>query len=243
MSITTEQIEFSCKLAQQVCADDIEIVDAARKLANDKNMNPSSARGYIETFIHMVSGKTYTRTINASATEYYFKVIHTSYDLEVLRKATESVRKHLDYYFAVRNARQVSIRKILEHYTKIIESESNLSDLRDGFEKNVELATEESSEDRLTRISVASKIPEKIVVATIVYRRNPDVAAEVLFRAKGVCERCQNKAPFLRASNDSPYLEVHHKKQLAHGGEDTVNNALALCPNCHRELHYGQSIT
>jgi 5-methylcytosine-specific restriction protein A len=34
-------------------------------------------------------------------------------------------------------------------------------------------------------------------------------------------------------------LEVHHKKQLSEGGEDTVENAIALCPNCHREAHYG----
>jgi 5-methylcytosine-specific restriction protein A len=26
---------------------------------------------------------------------------------------------------------------------------------------------------------------------------------------------------------------------LAEGGEDTVENALALCPNCHRRLHFG----
>jgi len=33
---------------------------------------------------------------------------------------------------------------------------------------------------------------------------------------------------------------VHHKKTLALGGEDTVDNSLALCPNCHREMHFGQ---
>ncbi|MGB4922720.1 MAG: HNH endonuclease signature motif containing protein, partial [Candidatus Nitrotoga sp.] len=36
-----------------------------------------------------------------------------------------------------------------------------------------------------------------------------------------------------------PYLEVHHKMQLAKGGEDTVENALGLCPNCHRYSHFG----
>ena len=27
---------------------------------------------------------------------------------------------------------------------------------------------------------------------------------------------------------------------LADGGADTVENAIAVCPNCHRELHYGE---
>ncbi len=26
---------------------------------------------------------------------------------------------------------------------------------------------------------------------------------------------------------------------LSEGGEDTVENAMAVCPNCHMELHYG----
>ena len=32
-------------------------------------------------------------------------------------------------------------------------------------------------------------------------------------------------------------MEVHHIKQLAKGGEDTLRNAVALCPNCHRKMH------
>jgi len=46
-------------------------------------------------------------------------------------------------------------------------------------------------------------------------------------------------APFLRKKDQSPYLEVHHMIQLADGGEDTTENAVALCPNCHRQLHFG----
>lgn len=62
---------------------------------------------------------------------------------------------------------------------------------------------------------------------------------EALDRANGICERCSCEAPFIRRSDGTRYLEVHHKVRLADGGEDTIENALALCPNCHRELHYG----
>jgi 5-methylcytosine-specific restriction protein A len=78
------------------------------------------------------------------------------------------------------------------------------------------------------------------VLATVaVYERNADVIAEVLLRANGTCERCGNSAPFLRKSDGSPYLEVHHKVRLADGGDDTVENAIAICPNCHRRAHFG----
>jgi 5-methylcytosine-specific restriction protein A len=43
----------------------------------------------------------------------------------------------------------------------------------------------------------------------------------------------------MRASDGNPYLEVHHWIRLADGGEDTVNNAIAACPNCHRQQHFG----
>jgi 5-methylcytosine-specific restriction protein A len=66
-------------------------------------------------------------------------------------------------------------------------------------------------------------------------------AAEALERANGYCERCRATAPFKRAANGSPYLEVHHVVPLAEGGEDSIENATALCPNCHRELHFGKS--
>lgn len=82
----------------------------------------------------------------------------------------------------------------------------------------------------------------------MVYPRNPDVVAEVLDRAKGFCECCKKPAPFNRKEKQNkdnpeyksePYLEVHHKIFLSQGGGDTVENAEALCPNCHREKHYG----
>ena len=65
------------------------------------------------------------------------------------------------------------------------------------------------------------------------------VIAEVLQRARGYCEEYEMKAPFRRASDGTPYMEVHHVVTPAEGGEDTPENALALCPNCHREAHYG----
>ncbi|PKF49348.1 HNH endonuclease [Enterovibrio nigricans] len=73
----------------------------------------------------------------------------------------------------------------------------------------------------------------------VCYKRNPDVVAEALIRAKGVCECCKEFAPFTRKKDNSPYLEVHHIVPLAVGGEDTLNNVIALCPNCHREKHFG----
>ena len=58
--------------------------------------------------------------------------------------------------------------------------------------------------------------------------------------ADGVCECCKKPSPFTKDNGDA-YLEVHHLKQLADGGSDTTTNAIAICPNCHRELHFGKN--
>ncbi len=92
---------------------------------------------------------------------------------------------------------------------------------------------------RAARLSKAKRLPRLVIREVVTYERNPDVVAEVLVRSKGRCEKCKSSAPFRKRSNGSPYLEVHHIKQLAHGGEDTVANAIAVCPNCHREAHHG----
>ncbi|WP_242616661.1 HNH endonuclease signature motif containing protein [Vibrio vulnificus] len=36
-----------------------------------------------------------------------------------------------------------------------------------------------------------------------------------------------------------PHLSLEKVIRLADGGKDTIENTLALCPNCHRELHFG----
>lgn len=85
----------------------------------------------------------------------------------------------------------------------------------------------------------ATTPPSSRIAQTKVYERSPAVRALVLRRADKKCELCRQPAPFAD-KNDDPFLEVHHVQPLAEDGFDTIDNAAALCPNCHRELHYGK---
>lgn len=100
-------------------------------------------------------------------------------------------------------------------------------------------ASTRSRQQRLERLAKAPKKPKTIRTISTAYVRNPDVVAEVLFRSEGCCEGCKKPAPFVSKATGDPYLEVHHITPLAQGGDDTVDNAWALCPNCHREKHFG----
>jgi len=108
------------------------------------------------------------------------------------------------------------------------------------FNKKVERSLADASEQRAARLKAnEKKKPRKLVVSNVVFERDPDVVAEALWKAKGVCDECLNPAPFARKKNGRPYLEVHHVVPLSKGGEDTISNAVALCPNCHRKAHFG----
>jgi 5-methylcytosine-specific restriction protein A len=71
-----------------------------------------------------------------------------------------------------------------------------------------------------------------------VYERSQAVKAYALVRARGVCEGCGEVAPF-KNPKGRPYLEPHHLRRLSDEGPDHPRWVAALCPNCHRRIHYG----
>lgn len=110
---------------------------------------------------------------------------------------------------------------------------------QEDLARQVEQAKTLSDIELLARAATEPKHPRKFVTQTTSFARSAYVIAAALRRAKGVCEVCTLPAPFLRRGDKTPYLEVHHRVQLAKGGEDTLENALAICPNCHRQAHFG----
>lgn len=88
-------------------------------------------------------------------------------------------------------------------------------------------------------LAASPRVPAYSMAQTKVFKRSAAVVAAALARAAGICEACGQAAPFLKAADGEPYLEVHHKQQLADGGMDHLDNAEALCPNCHRKSHFG----
>jgi 5-methylcytosine-specific restriction protein A len=115
----------------------------------------------------------------------------------------------------------------------IVEKDSN-----DALAYEVSTRLKGSREARLRRLAKAiNEKPIRTAVTVNRFIRNPDVVAECLYLAKGKCGKCKEPAPFKRLIDGTPFLEVHHKKPLSEGGPDTVENTIALCPNCHAQTH------
>ncbi len=83
----------------------------------------------------------------------------------------------------------------------------------------------------------AASPAKSLSVTSEVFARDPEVKAYVVQQCDFKCELCDQGAPFVN-KDQIPFLELHHVKHLAEGGSDRVHNAVALCPNCHRAIHY-----
>ena len=113
--------------------------------------------------------------------------------------------------------------------------------------KDIVLIVQEKQEERevagLPDFEIFKRAKEKSnrtplvrTVTTEQKYRDPGIAEWAKRRAKGVCLLCGEDAPF----NDKygrPYLESHHIEWLSEGGADSIDNVVALCPNCHRKMH------
>ena len=131
-------------------------------------------------------------------------------------------------------------RLVIEHLNpRQADNSMTLAQLQSRERAELERSMAASREARLARIATKPRFRAQVQVVTMAFLRDPDVCAEVLLRAQGRCEICGNRAPFIRVSDGTPYLEVHHITPLHEGGADDLSNVVAICPNCHREQHFG----
>lgn len=93
-----------------------------------------------------------------------------------------------------------------------------------------------SSKELARRLEINQTNREPKTTEAKVYYRDPYLKEMVKRIAKGNCQYCGKEAPF-KDKFGEPYLEEHHVKSLADGGKDTIENVVAICPNCHRKMH------
>lgn len=237
--ITEEQVAAIYNLTTNVQSGTPAMI--AETLTKNYGMSVVSAQYYVTALQAMLSGREYQRTINEYATRYFLDNIFNDFGPAALALAMASVRKHLNYYPSVGKTSLPSIKRVVDEFEILARRPTveSLNEIQEEFLSNVATFLAATNQEREFAISRGSNLPNKREVLVTVYDRNPAVAAQVLIRAQGVCERCKKPAPFISKKRGTPFLEVHHVEQLAKGGEDTIGNTLAVCPNCHREVHFG----
>lgn len=103
-------------------------------------------------------------------------------------------------------------------------------------EKRQKQAKKLSLDELKDRVSKSNPISNEYKTVVKQYVRSAYVVEYAKRLAKGVCQLCDQPAPF-HDKKGIPYLETHHIVWLARGGEDTISNTVALFPNCHKRMH------
>ena len=57
-------------------------------------------------------------------------------------------------------------------------------------------------------------------------------------RAQNKCEYCGCET--FEKKNGEMYFEIHHIVHYSDGGENSAQNCVLLCPNCHRKIHFAK---
>lgn len=238
-TITTAQIAAAYSVAASVYDEAQKPEDGTQLLSKTHGLNENTARDFIMQFRMLMNGKEFKRAMSAEALEYFLTRIRADRGERSLEHAIAAARQHITYYESQAKSRLKKSRAVIAAHEAALPPVQTAVLTAVRFDSAVQQSLSDTSAKRQARLAAASKTPTKIIVTSTAFVRNADVVAEVLLRAKGKCEWCLQAAPFVKKSNGAPYLEVHHKVPLADGGDDTVDNAEALCPNCHRKRHHG----
>ncbi|WP_321887981.1 HNH endonuclease [Paraburkholderia bannensis] len=230
---------FALELARAVVAGSQQLPQAERALRDAyPQMSPRAAKGYIGSYVAMRRGaKRFATTIAANAWKLYLEDIARD-GAGPLSVALDTFLAHIVYLQSKTKGPEAALHQVHDEFVEVLKGMAIHEVVVMNLDAAVQKSLRSSAVERRERLASANRQPEQVVVLTRAFRRNPDVIAEVLLRADGTCEACKQSAPFQR-TDGTPYLEVHHRRRLADGGEDSVENAIALCPNCHRERHYG----
>jgi len=236
--IGIDEIKAAYSLATLVARGELTDLEAASELQEKHGMNFSSAWAYLRKRRQMLAGEKYTRTMNIAATRYFLERILADEGDDGLKTALSSVRKHIAYYAEQGKSSLPSIMALVEEFQRNLDLKNQIDEL-DDWDLTVRKSYRLSKRERKRQLPPKGHKPPTIIVKAVQFVRNPHVVAARLHHAGGFCEDCGQAAPFLRKSNGLPFLEVHHQVTLADGGDDTFENAVALCPNCHRRRHFG----
>lgn len=231
--IPESQYRAACQVSARVYLKELNEAEGVAELVS-AGVNETSAHDYVRAYQYLMQGRRIKRSMGADAMRVFMQDIADRHGSDGLSIAVPTLREHLKYQ---PNGLMTAV--LVEFEALVAPAPATMEAVEASFAANVQRSLRDSVAARAKRLALADPTPATMVVQATVYLRNPDVVAAALVRAAGACERCRRPAPFQRRRDGTPYLEVHHRQPLADGGQDKLDNTLALCPNCHRQAHHG----
>ncbi|WP_086553259.1 HNH endonuclease [Acetobacter orientalis] len=216
MSEVLNELEKSLDKIDQALARALREWQNYKALQNkrrDLGYDPRDIRKYGSREVITRRVKAGSSGFNEVPMEYSYEAIVTRFPSEFDPAIVDIASKRLEQEYAIRELTP-DPELLNERVSQLLTKEKNALKFPQGASK-----------------------PEITTREITAFYRDPRVKAYVLKMAQGRCQACNSSAPF-KSKDGQDFLELHHVKPLAEGGSDKVENAVALCPNCHRALHH-----
>ena len=114
-AITQAMIQAVYEQGKCVYLHEIDMKTAIAKVVDLTDMNPTSAANYLSSFMNMMKGITYKRTVSYTATAFFLDNIGKELGVEKQRDAATAVKNHVAYYATI-NGYQKKIDVLAQSY-------------------------------------------------------------------------------------------------------------------------------
>ena len=191
-------------------------------ILNVRKLSESSANHYTQA-LRTVSR--YLREANLIASDIYS--VDTIIGLKALRDAIKQIPEFVDQDETGNRMYSAGLNRYIEF--------AELHQARGSAEQEVDL--------KLMDVEVVK--PTKKPKVSYGWNRDRVIVEQVLRADKYLCEIDAHHKTFITRKKDELYLEGHHLIPISRQDEfdkslDVYANIIGLCPNCHRQLHFGR---
>lgn len=222
-TIGIEEIKILFETAEKLYDGELLHKDAVAFLVT-KDINPNSAGDYLNNYARLVEGRSFPRTMNILATNYYLENILKNKGVVVLRKALDALMQHIDYYEDIQNTNMKGLRNILKEY----ESKYGVGEITDTY-----------FSESLDEVKVVEGATKTIKVN--VYERSAYARKQAVEFHGCICAVCGFDFEAIYGIIGKGFIHIHHLKELSEIKEkyelDYKNDLVPVCPNCHSMLH------
>ena len=146
-----------------------------------------------------------------------YKVNGAEYNGNVVKDQKETLKKNIngDYDFLLKPIpilEKIKVENLIDEGTENIKDENERKNTRELGKEQTVYARENFPLEEINKI----------------YRR-----------AQNKCEYCEHQT--FEKKNGEMYFEIHHIVHYSDGGENSAQNCVLLCPNCHRKIHFAKA--
>ncbi|EIJ42124.1 putative restriction endonuclease [Beggiatoa alba B18LD] len=110
--------------------------------------------------------------------------------------------------------------------------------IREAIYEQINIGFLEEGIPTTRQITTTDEPTQQITTTITTFRRNNKINVYVKRKAGYKCQMPNCDYEGFDMPSGKKYIEVHHLVPLAEGGTDSLENTVAVCPTCHRKLHY-----